>query len=321
MKIYNVLVTGSSSYGVGEGIIKTINMSIYRDKIKLIGASNSNLTAYKDMVDKYYILPSAKKQSYLEKLNELIEVEKIDILIPGSEAEIEIISRNKFNFKNIDIWVNDYNLIELFNDKSKANSFLKKNNINTPNTFKNSKNEKIEYPLIVKPTIGKGSENIHIVRNEFQLKATVNLFKTYNKKFVIQQYIENGEEYTVSLINLSKNHIKTLLMKRILSKGATQYSYIEDDDSIEKIVLKIHELTINELILNIQIIKENDKYFVLEINPRFSGSSPMRAMLGFNEFDILFSNKYLDNDLECNLNRDNYIIRGYKEFSYLKQYN
>ncbi|GAI90969.1 unnamed protein product, partial [marine sediment metagenome] len=54
---YNVLVTGTSSYGVGEGLLKSINKSEYRNQLNLIGASNSKLTAYKNLVDSYYILP------------------------------------------------------------------------------------------------------------------------------------------------------------------------------------------------------------------------------------------------------------------------
>ncbi len=314
MEVYNVLVTGSSSYGVGEGLIKTINISAYSNKIRLIAASNSNLTAYRDLVDKYYILPSAKDEYYLEKLKGLIELENIHILIPGSEAEMEVISRNKSSFKNIDIWLNDYSLIELFNDKSKADDFFKDNNISVPYTYKDIDDKSLKYPLIIKPNQGKSSENIHVVRNKVQLEAVVNLFKAYNEKFIIQQYIQGGEEYTVSLINLSENYNKILVMKRILCKGATQYSHIEDDNNIEKIVLKIHELIQNELILNIQLIKKDNNYFILEINPRFSGSSPMRSMLGFNEFDIIFCHKYLNRELKCNLLLDKYVIRGYKEF-------
>ncbi|WP_027624886.1 ATP-grasp domain-containing protein [Clostridium lundense] len=319
MKCYNVLVTGTSSYGVGEGLIKIISLSRYRNSIRLIVASNSDLIAYKDLADKYYVLPSAKSNIYLEALMELIIREKIDVLIPGSEAEMEVISRNKCHFKDVDAWVNDYNLIKLFNNKSNANEFLSKNNIYVPCTFEKIEEDKLKYPLIIKPTQGKSSENIYVARNATQLESVINLFKSYNRKFIIQEYIEEGEEYTISLINLNNKDVKVLIMKRILCKGATQYAYIEENYIIKEIALKIHNLIKNELIINIQILKKDDKYFVLEINPRFSGSSPMRAMLGFNEFDIIFSFKYLKQNFQYNLIKNKFAIRGYKEFSYVKK--
>ena len=42
---YNILITGTSSYGVGEGSLKVLYKSAYRDQLRLIGASNSELSA------------------------------------------------------------------------------------------------------------------------------------------------------------------------------------------------------------------------------------------------------------------------------------
>lgn len=316
MKVFNVLVTGCSSYGVGEGLIKTINISNFKKNIVLIGASNSDLTAYKDLLDKYYILPNAYDETYLEKLCQLIKLENIDILIPGSEAEMEVLAKNKLIFKDVDIWVNSYNIMHLFNDKSMANEFFQVNNIRIPEGFSELSEVNGEYPLIVKPIHGKSSENIYVVENNLQLKSVVDLLQTYQIDFTIQKFIDNGEEYTVSLINLNEDDVDILIMKRILCKGATQYAIIEDNEKIRDIILKIHNLIKEELILNVQLIKKNNEYFILEINPRFSGSAPMRAMLGFNEFDILFSHRYMKTKLEYNLLKDKYVIRGYKEFTY-----
>ena len=44
--------------------------------------------------------------------------------------------------------------------------------------------------------------------------------------------------------------------------------------------------------LNIQCRKTKEGIYTMEINPRFSGTSPMRALMGYNEPDILIR-KYL----------------------------
>lgn len=316
MKKYNVLLTGTSSYGVGEGLIKVINTSLYREQINLIGASNSNLTAFKNMVDKYYVLPNAIDKSYFDCLKKLVEKENIDILIPGSEAEMEVLSKNKGCFSNIDLWVNDYEIIDLFNDKKKASDFFQQNRFYIPQTYSESLKIEFSYPLILKPCRGKSSENIYIVKNKEQLEAVKSLYKAYDTKYIIQKYIENKEEYTMSLINLSKTKQQIFILKRILNKGATQYAVIEENVEIKNIALRLHEILKKELILNIQLIKDKDRYCIIEVNPRFSGSSPMRQLLGFNEFDVIFSSKYLNKDLMYKTKENSYVIRGYKEFVY-----
>jgi len=315
MKKYNILVTGTSSYGVGEGMLKVINNSIYRNDIKLIGASNSNLTAFKNIVDGYYILPSANDYDYIDSLNKLLKKENIDILIPGSEAEMKRLSKDKeLVIDDVDLWVNDYSIIQIFDDKRKANEFFCNNLIKTPKVYEKNSIHEMKFPVVIKPTKGKSSEGIYIAESIEQLQAIENLNKMYNRDSIIQEYINLDAEYTVSLINLDNKQQEIFIMKRILNKGATQYAEYCENQDVRDVVLNIHNKVQTELILNIQLAKKNDEYFVIEINPRFSGSAPIRSLMGFNEFDIIFTKTKLNTRLNYQLKKTNFVIRGYMEF-------
>lgn len=312
---YNVLVTGTSSYGVGEGILKTVNQSTFRKNINLIAASNSILTAFRFLADKYYMLPNAADEEYIKSLVNLAVKENIHIVIPGSEAEVKALSKNKKylleNYK-IDVWVNDYEIVEIFDDKLIAEEFFNKYGITTPESYNNSSKK---YPLIIKPVNGKSSEGIFIINNEEQYRCMADYYNANDKQFIAQEYIEKDTEYTISLINLDDG-IEILIMERILNKGASQYSRIINNCKIFDITKKIHEIVKKELILNIQMLTHKEMVYVIEINPRFSGSSPMRAKLGFNEFDIIFSHKYLNKKYKYVLEENAYCIRGYEEIIY-----
>ena len=288
-----VLVTGTSSFGVGEGLLKTIQMSCFREQIKLLGASNSELTAYKQLVDKYYVLPNAVNDLYLQKLNDIIEKENVDIIIPGSEAEVSVLARNRGYFRKVDLWMNDTDIAAVFNDKKTAHQFFLKNNLPTPKVYEDDMS--VKFPAIVKPVDGKSSEGIYITHNKNQLDCV---------------------EYTVSVINTSGYELEVFIMKRILSKGATQYAVVEMDDRILEIAKRVHEYMQNELIINIQLMKKDGRYYIIEINPRFSGSSPIRALMGFNEFDVLFSQKFMKQKFKYTIKEGYYCIRGYAEFLY-----
>lgn len=311
MKKYNVLITGTSSYGVGEGLIKVVNKSRFRDEIKLTGASNSEMTAFKIMLDNYYILPNADSENYFIELNKIIKKENINIVIPGSETEMVKIAKNiKEISDDVDIWLNDLEIINTFNNKEKANEFFEKNGILTPKVFKEKKDIK-EFPVFLKPISGKSSEGVFIAKSVNQLDVIEKYYAEFNQKYIIQEYIP-GEEYTVSLIDLGE-YEEILIMKRKLLKGATQWSKIEENREIKNIILKLNDLIKNKIIINIQLMSYKGRYYIFEINPRFSGSAPMRELLGYNEFDIIFSKKYLDKRLKYELT-DKEAIRGYDEF-------
>ena len=312
---YNVLVTGTSSYGVGEGLLKSINESEYRNQLNLIGASNSKLTAYKNLVDSYYILPNANHPDYLKEVNKIIKDEQIHILIPGSEAEMLFYSQNKSKIESelhIDIWVNKNEIINIFENKLEAEKFFINFGIKTPKSYSECKEE---FPLIVKPVIGKSSEGIFIAKDKEQYYAAKNFYQVIGKKIIVQEFIEKEKEYTVSLINLG-NRLEIISVERILNKGATQYAKIVHEPAIEDMARVLHSALGDELILNLQILKKNKEYYIFEINPRFSGSAPMRAKLGFNEFDIIFANKYLNKTHVYQLKEYCYCIRGYEEVIY-----
>jgi len=313
---FNILVTGTSSYGVGEGILKIVNSSKYRNVINIISTSDNELSAYKKFAENHYVLPLANQPQYLSEISKIIKNERIQILIPGSEPEMLFFSKNKDKYEKeleVDIWVNKYPIVKMFENKLFAEEFFHRYDINTPKSIINGTGT---FPQIIKPLCGKGSEGIFIVYNFKQYQAVCSFYRAMKKEFIVQEYIEKDHEYTVSLINLS-DRIEILSMERILNKGATQYARITEDDNIINMANIIHNaLDKEELILNLQILEKNKEFYIFEINPRFSGSAPIRAKLGYNEFDILFANRYLNIKHEYKINKNQYCIRGFEEQLY-----
>ncbi len=311
----NVLVTGTSSYGVGEGLLKVVNSSIHREQIKLIGASNSYLTAFKDICDNYEILPNANSSEYISALLLLIEKYNVDILIPGSEAEVRELSTEvgEVILKSSKVLMNPWNVVSTFDSKLLSSHFFDQNSIPFPKTVK-SIDENLKYPIFVKPEQGKSSENVFKISTRKQLDAILCYYDAYFIESIIQEYIEIEKEYTCSIVN-SQTGVYTLITERILNKGATQECRIVDNNEIEMILTKVMNAIKEFQILNVQVAYSNGEYYVFEINPRFSGSAPMRALLGFNEFDLLISEK----PIELNTHKDSYVIRGYSERKYLSE--
>ena len=65
--------------------------------------------------------------------------------------------------------------------------------------------------------------------------------------------------------------------------------------------------------INIQLrLNKNGDPLIFEINPRFSGSAPMRAIAGFNEPDMILRNFVYNENLSRN--HINYSLEFYRVF-------
>jgi carbamoyl-phosphate synthase large subunit len=174
----------------------------------------------------------------------------------------------------------------------------------------------------VKPQFGgKGSSDVYIAQSRTQLEGLaiyLGLTK-HDKKFLIQEYIGTPtDEYTVGVLHTSSGElIDSIALNRDLSRGLSIRSAtlnISGNETLgDKLVISsgISQGTIGRYPevcrqceeiasklnscgpLNIQCRFYNGKVWVFEVNPRFSGTSSLRALVGFNEPDMFIQNHIL----------------------------
>src|SRR5699024_4108672 len=115
------------------------------------------------------------------------------------DPELSLLSKHKQEFLDIGTTpiVSDYNLVELCFDKFKFNEFLGENNFNTIKSYMSKKkfyedlsDDKIQYPVFVKPVQGSASINISKVSSNDDIDS---LFHRYDN-LMIQEYM-GGIEY------------------------------------------------------------------------------------------------------------------------------
>ena len=90
------------------------------------------------------------------------------------------------------------------------------------------------FPMILKPRFGRGSRGIHIISQKNELELYKKLKKLNNVNYICQSF-ENGQEYTVQILNCKKNKKHIILpLKVVLKKGVTLPAEIDFDDDIIK---------------------------------------------------------------------------------------
>ena len=156
-------------------------------------------------------------------------------------------------------------------------------NLNPPKLFSKYENI-IDFPVVVKPDVGRGSKNIFVCLNQLQVKAALALVENP----IIQEYIPSPEsEYTCVVYRNFNFATICIVFHRYLSGGLTSWAEVVNDPAIKNICVRIaDELDLTGSI-NIQLRKSKDRIAVFEINPRFSSTVFMRSLVNFN--DLLWS--------------------------------
>lgn len=253
----------------------------------------------RDLFYQIYFKAIKKKKLWEKKILKIIKKEKINLLIPGLDFELEhlINLKNRIEKISCKLLISNKDIITIFNDKWNTYNYLKKNNFFYPNTTlkKGLRRflDKNKFPLIVKPRRGSTSKNVFLVKNLSELRKAIKNCPNP----IIQEYLfANNNEYTCGTIMSEGNLLSSIVLKRKLKNGNTVQASYKNNNATRKITNFIEKLTkkINpEGPLNLQLCYKNNKPIVFEINPRFSGTTPLREIFGLNEIEIYIN--YLEN--------------------------
>jgi len=234
-------------------------ISLLKKNYYIIGIDNNKFGLASRICDEFYLSPigsSKKFPIFLDKISK-----KVDAIFLFADEEILNISKNIINYKNLrkKILISDYNVVELCNDKKKLLNYLE-NLVQIP-IFRNHKK------VIIKPKIGRGSKNIMIIKDP-------NIIREFrkNNNYLIQEFID-GKEYTVDCFFKRDGSMhQSVSRERVIKKNVSIVGKIVKDKKIDSIVLKISKILKFVGSINFQFIKKNKKYYLIEINPRISGS-------------------------------------------------
>lgn len=270
--------------------------------------------------DKYYITSKIDEEGYLEEILDICKKEDIKTLFTLIDPEISLISKNidKFNQIGVNPIVSDFEKVEMCFDKYKMFEFLKQNNFNTAKSYidkekfyQDLKEEKITFPIFVKPIKGSASLNI----NKLMTKEALEVLWKQSKDLMIQEYMD-GQEYgaDVYIDMISKEPVAIFTKKKIkMRAGETDKAISVKDKKLFDLIKKIVKTAGFIGIVDIDIFKRENEYYISEVNPRFGGGYPHAYECGVNIPSMIINN------LEGKVNKEQ--IGNYEENIYMMKYN
>lgn len=289
MRKYNVLVTGVGAI-IGYGIINSLRKSKY--ECNIIGIDIYNDAVGKNFCDTFIQAVPANDERYISFIQNLFKVYKIDIMMFGTEQEITKISNYRNELRDIydKIVINSSYLVNLSNDKWNTYTELsEKCNYMIPSYIEGEYEElrhKLGEEFIMKPRRSYASKGIMKICDK---EDFIYAKHKARDQFMVQPIIgDNDHEYTVGVFGFSNgNSTNCIILKRKLSgEGATAKAEVIIDNDLEDIVKELCYIIKPVGPTNFQFRKQDDKYYLLEINPRISSSTSIRMAFGYNEAEM-----------------------------------
>jgi len=246
----------------------------------LIGFAYENLEPgiYMNFLfNKVYQLPypSSGKEIILERLLYIHNKEKLDVIIPNFDSELLTFINLSEQLKELGIKT----LLpthEQFEARQKSNlvSFCNKYNLNTPKTISvfnlqdlYTNIDKFNFPVVVKGQFYEA----YIAGNYEQ---TVMYFNKLSNKWglpvLIQEYLNGTEVNVIALGDGNGNVINYVAMRKlyITDKGKGWAGVTIKDDNLLNLTISFFKNTKWNGPLELEIMKTDNNYYILEINPR-----------------------------------------------------
>ncbi|MBS4015934.1 MAG: ATP-grasp domain-containing protein [Candidatus Latescibacteria bacterium] len=251
-----------------------------------------------DLADEVYLMPypSAGGESILARLKTVLQKTKIDVLVPTLDSELlpYISIEERLRELGIRMYLPTREMF-MMRDKSRLSEFGKKYKIPVPDEMILSSTkqiedvaEKMDMPVMVK---GRFYEAYQAENEEDIEKYFEKINNKWGLPIIIQQFMK-GEEYNVVAIGDGKGNITCQIpIKKVVvtEKGKGFAAVVINDLKLTHFTQKIIRALKWRGPLELEILKsaEDQKYYLLEINPRLPAWIALTAGAGQNFPEIL----------------------------------
>lgn len=313
-----IIVTGAGAV-LGQGIIKSLRSSTL--PLHIVALDPNPLSAGLHWADSSHLIPMATDADYENRIESILEIEQPDAVLVGTDVELAIFAKKRAEWEagyNTHILVSAENVIEIADDKYQTAQFLEKHGLSNPKSVRGEDTqalrqlvEEIGFPLIVKPRRGARAVGVSKVNSQSELDETM---KGRHDLVVQQMAGADDQEYTAGVLYFDDKVQASIVLRRDLRDGNTYRAYSGDFPDYEKYVHELAHALKPYGPTNFQFrVDAHGVPRLFEINARFSGTTPMRALFGFNEVELCLRKLIMGEDISPPSIRHGTVIRFLEE--------
>lgn len=291
-RLTTILVTGAGAL-LGQGILRSLRLA---DRpLRIITADPDPRASGHWLGDMAAVIPFASDPGYLARVEDVLAREQVDVVLVGTDMELAVfaVARDRLEREHgVRVVVCPPDVVEIADDKWLTARFLAGHDFPAPRSALSSDRdavfrlaEEVGLPLFAKPRRGARSVGARVIRTLAALAAVC----AEETSLVVQELLpEKDGEYTAGSLVLDRTCHGVVVLRRDLREGNTFRAYREPSCSrFDHFVARVGEALGAYGPCNFQFRLRDGEPVVFEINARFSGTTPIRAIFGFNEVGAL----------------------------------
>jgi carbamoyl-phosphate synthase large subunit len=290
-----ILVTGAGAL-LGQGIIHSLRRSTLRPEI--IAVDPSPLATGLYWADRAHLVPFASAPDYDRRIRHILQVERPDAVLVGTDVELAYFAARRAEFESTfctKVVVSDSRVVEIADDKWLTFRFLQEHGFAAPQSALPADVAdlvaRVGFPLVVKPRRGARSIGVVLVRHQAELDHALKR----PEGLVVQECVGTADdEYTAGLLVFGRRCAASITMRRDLRDGNTYRAFPLPNFPYDAELRRIAEKLGAHGPVNFQFRMSGGEPKIFEINGRFSGTTPLRGLVGFPEVEMVL----------------NYLVRG-----------
>lgn len=251
----------------------------------------------KDCSKVYQVPIASNEREYIKALLDICMIEKIEIVFPLTDLEIDVLNkfRDVFKLQNILLCIqSEYCLSIARNKYEMSNLFSNDSIINIPkSTLAKDIISEIRLPAIAKPYNGRSSEGLLILRKQDELRLIED-----KEKYIIQEML-SGSVFTVDYVRDVYGKDFAIPREELLrtKNGAGITVRVIGDEVLQSMASYIGSALGVIGCVNMEFIKNGDKYYLIDINPRFSAGVAFSYKAGY-DMVLNHLNSFLNKSIE-----------------------
>ncbi|MBV9837522.1 MAG: ATP-grasp domain-containing protein [Solirubrobacterales bacterium] len=295
--------------GVGGNVSQSIQKALALASVptRVIAACISPDSAGLYVADRAYISPLARESGFIPWLLEVCQREQIDAVLSGSEIVLEVLApqaqavRERTGAVCI---VSSPEALATGRDKLRTCRWLEHAGLPVPGyapladvAAVDALLERCGFPLVAKPRFGKSGDGILTLHDEhdlervlaaedLSLRAVIGA-PVSAEDLLVQEYLGDPlHEYTAGCFCDRAGALHgSIVLRRSLQAGTTVRAEPGEFPDVAEVAGAIATALAPLGPCNVQLRIRDGRPVPFEINPRFSGTTALRARLGFNEVE------------------------------------
>jgi carbamoylphosphate synthase large subunit len=313
-----ILLTSAGS-GVGEAIYKSLAISRLNASIVATDISSFNSGAFRS--HRAYKIVGPDDPRYSRQITDICQKEDIDVVLSGSDTELEKLAELKAGRQlQSFIMTGSPEVVRICRDKRQTFEFFQSRGLPFVTTvYRDGVDEIIReygFPILAKPKGGSGSLGVEVLMNRRELDALED-----EENFIFQEYLLS-ENWPVTKATISRDDVMkfhalvqkdeisiqvllgknkeifgTFMSRNVLKFGMPTKIFPFCCEEYEEIAWRMAGCLadvglIGPVNLQCKITERGPIFF--EVNPRFTGITSVRAVLGFREVEAMLNHFILN---------------------------